>query len=403
MDTTLKTSKQKTSRRAFLCAAGIGASAVLGRRRASAQAPSSSLRIAFVGCNGLIAPTILSMLAPEYGAACPCYADVDSTQIEQAKTVFPRAVHYSDYREMFDKQAKNIDAVVINVPDHHHYHVTGIAMQLGKHVYTQKPLTHTLWEARQLTLAAAKYKVATQMGNQNHASEGNRLTVEYIRSGMLGEIRVAHAWTNRPLWPQGGVLRSEGNEMLRSFGASLGLTEDKVWPQALVRPSGEDPVPDTLNWDCWLGPAPVRPFKKLAYHPVLWRAWRDFGTGSLGDEGCHLLDGVFWAMDAKAPVAVEPVTQMLQPLDSETYPGTSVVKWEFAANDWRPGFVLYWHERGLRPSVPLELEPNLTLPESGGLIIGSKATLLITDDSGECHIIPQSKHKEMGKPPVTIQ
>lgn len=395
---------EKSSRRTFMFAAGLGAGSMLIGKRARAQAPQDQLRIAFVGCSGLIAPYIISVLGPEYGAACPCIADVDATRIEAAKRTFPNATYYVDYRQMFDKQAKDIDAVMINVPDHHHYPLTAIAMQLGKHVYTQKPLTHTVWEARQLTMAADKYKVVTQMGNQGHANEGNRLTFEYIRSGMLGDIREAHVWTNRPLWPQGNTMRADGDAIIDACKPEVGLSGDKVWPQPLTRPTGEDGVPSSLNWDCWLGPAPVRPYRQNVYHPILWRGWRDFGTGALGDEGAHLIDGIFWAMDAKAPVAVEPITSMAQPLDSETYAGATVMKWEFAANDWRPGFAMYWHERGLKPAIPPDLEIGRTLPETGYLIYGSKATLVVAGDLGDDpRIVPVARSRELGKPPQMLE
>lgn len=361
----------KTSRRTFLFAAGIGAGSALLARRARAQAPSQPLRVAFVGAGGIGGSHIDG--ASRLGATCLCFAEVDNNNIGRAKEKWPNATHYSDYRQMFDKQAKDIDAVMVGTPDHHHYPATAIAMQLGKHVYTQKPLTHTIWESRQLALASTKFKVATQMGNQGHANEGNRLIVEYIRSGMLGEIREIHAWTNRPVWPQG-----------------------------LERPEGEDPVPDTLNWDCWLGPAPKRPYKKEVYNPFNWRGWWDFGAGAIGDMACHTIDGIFWAMGAKPPVAAESVTST--PVNNETFPSACVIKWEFAANEGRPPFVMYWHEAGLRPEKPADLESDLSLPETGNLVIGSKATLLVSGDYGDsARIIPETKRKEMGKPPQMIE
>jgi len=398
----LHMNQAKASRRTFLLATGAGVATALAARRA--RAAETPLRIAMIGCGGIIAPSIILAIAPMASVDCPCYADVDVENTALIKMVYPNAVHYADYRQMFDKQAKDFDAVIINTPDHHHYPATLMAMQLGKHVYTQKPLTHTVWEARQLALAAAKYKVATQMGNQGHADEDTRRAVDYIRSGMLGEVREAHAWTNRPLWPQGGTSRREAAALTRSIASKLGLSESPIWPQAVMRPEGDDPVPETLNWDCWLGPAPFRPYKKNAYHPVMWRGWYDFGTGALGDETPHLVDAIFWGLDARAPAAVEPVTTMCQPADSETYPGACVMKWEFPANGSRPGFALYWHERGLTPPLPPDLESGLALPESGSLIIGSKATLLLSGEGArDPRILPDAKHREMGAPPVITE
>ena len=361
----------KTSRRTFLFAAGIGAGAALMSKRARAQSSSQPLRVAFIGTGGIGESHIDG--ASRLGATCLCYAEVDAERTKKVKEKWPQAKHYFDYREMFDKQANDIDAVMVGTPDHHHYPATILAMQHGKHVYTQKPLTHTIWESRQLALAAQKYKVATQMGNQGHANEGNRMIVEYIRSGMIGDIREIHAWTDRPVWPQG-----------------------------LERPKGEDPIPEGFNWDVWLGPAPKRPFKKETYHPFDWRGWWDFGAGAIGDMACHTIDGIFWALGAKLPVAVAPVSSM--PINNETFPAACSVRWEFAASPERPAFNMYWHEGGLRPPKPVELEGDLTLPDTGNIVLGTKASLLITGDYGDSvRVIPESKRKEIGKPPQMIE
>ncbi len=324
------------------------------------------LRIAYIGAGGIGGYHLEYTV--KHGVQCPCYCDIDRNRTEKAAQAFPRAKVYSDYREMFDKEHKNFDAVMIGTPDHHHYPATIIAMQLGKHVYTQKPLTHTPWEARQLMLAAQRYKVATQMGNQGHALEGWRLVYEWIHAGDLGEVREVHTWTDRPIWPQG-----------------------------VNRPEESDPVPSNVNWDAWLGPAPERPYKGGAYHPFNWRGWWDFGAGALGDMACHTMDGVFWALDPGHPTSIEPVASTA--VNGETFPKAAIVKWEFAARAGRAPFSAYWYDGGLMPTIPPELELGRRLPQTGNLFIGSKASLLVGGDYGESpRIIPETKMREIGKP-----
>ena len=300
----------KTSRRMFLKSAAVaGAAALAGStgceapgqrsKAAVAMAPKQDkLRIAYIGTDGMGGSHVKS--TKDLGVTCACYCDVDSARWKQAAEAFPNAKGYQDYREMFDKQHKDFDAVMIGIPDHHHYPATVIAMQLGKHVYTQKPLTHTVWEARQLTKLAKRNegKIVTQMGNQGHAGEGWRLLYEWIHSGALGDIVEVHNWTDRPIWPQG-----------------------------MNRPEETDPIPNTLDWDKWVGPAPERPFKNGCYHPFCWRGWWDFGAGALGDMACHTMDGMFWSLDPGYPTAIEPVAVM--PVNNESFPNASMIKWEF--------------------------------------------------------------------------
>ena len=340
-------------------------------KRPAAQTPYSKVRVAFIGTGGIGGYHLEN--AVELGVSCPCYCDVDRGRFAKAAESYPDARPYQDYREMFDKEHKNIDAVMIGTPDHHHYTATMIAMQLGKHVYTQKPLTHTPWEARQLTEAAHRYKVATQMGNQGHAKEGWRLVYEWIHSGALGHIREVHTWTDRPIWPQG-----------------------------VERPEGEDIVPAHVNWDAWLGPAPVRPFKKDVYHPFNWRGWWDFGCGALGDMACHTMDGMFWALDPGYPTVIEPVT--FSPVNNETFPKASMVKWEFPAKGERPAFVAYWYDGGLLPCIPPDMEFGRRLGTTGNLFLGTKASLLVQGDYGDSpRVFPETRMQELGKPPQLLE
>jgi len=338
---------------------------------ATSTSSKEKLRLAFIGTAG-IGDAMIKTFAP-LGIAVPCYCDVDSSHWGEAKKRWPDAKGYQDYREMIDKEGKNFDAAVVGIPDHHHYPATILCMKAGKATYTQKPLTHTVWEARQLGLAYKKYKVATQMGNQGHGGEGWRLVYEWVRSGALGTIKEVHSWTNRPIWPQG-----------------------------IDRPKGEDPVPSDLNWDCWVGPAPMRPFKKDTYHPFKWRGWWDFGAGALGDMAAHTMDGMFWALDAFDPVSAEPVA--MADMNGETFPKSGVMKWHFAAKGDRPAFDGFWYEGGLKPQRPAELESTRKLPETGNLFIGTKATIMVSGDYGDSpRIIPETKMKEIGKPPKMLE
>jgi predicted dehydrogenase len=364
------------TRRTFvkgIAIAGAGVATPLSAvMRVRAESPLERFNVAFVGVGGICGRHTRD--AHDAGAFCPCYCDVDRNRMGNAKQFWPDATAYTDYREMFDKEHKNIDAVMVGTPDHHHYPATMIAMQLGKHVFTQKPLTHTVWEARQLHLAAKKYKLATQMGNQGHAGEGNRRIVEYVRSGILGDIHEIHSWTNRPIWPQG-----------------------------MGRPKGSDAVPGHLNWDAWIGPAADRPYKgNRTYHDFNWRGWLDFGTGALGDMACHTLDSIFWSMEPGHPTAIEPVA--MTPINNESFPNSSCIKWEFPATAARPGFDLYWYDGGLLPKQPPDLGPNIKFSGSGNLYVGSKASLLVGGDYGDrCIVIPEKIGLEAGEPPRTLK
>jgi hypothetical protein len=242
---------------------------------------------------------------------------------------------------------------MVGTPDHHHYPASIIAMQLGKHVYTQKPLTRTVWEARQLAVAAAANpKLATQMGNQGHAGVHWRRIYEIVNHGVLGDITEIHTWTNRPVWPQG-----------------------------MDRPQGEDPIPANLDWEAWIGSAPMRPFKEGAYHPFVWRGWWDFGAGALGDMACHTMDGTFWSLDPGHPTSVEPL--QVNGATSEAFPNTSVTRWNFPARNGRPGFQQYWYDGGLFPEKPADMPADQNLPGTGNLYIGTNGTMVIPGDYGE--------------------
>ena len=240
-------------------------------------APSDKLNIAGVGIAGMGRGNLANVAKTENIVAL-CDVDWGEASAKVFKT-YPGAKQYKDFRIMLDNQ-KDIDAVVIATPDHTHAVVSLEAMKRGKHVFTQKPLTHTVHEARVLAKAAKEYKVATQMGNQGQAGEGTRRLREMIWDGVIGPIREVHVWTDRP-----------NNGLLKTY-----------WPQGVGRPVETPPVPADLDWDLFLGPAPVRPYNP-AYHPFKWRGWWDFGTGALGDIGCHSLDPIFRALKLKYPTS----------------------------------------------------------------------------------------------------
>jgi len=388
------THSQTASRRSFLKAAATASGVVVAtgltgcasprRRKLEIGVPAGSaarrdkLRLAFIGTAGIGGYHLDK--TKDLGITCPCFCDVDTNRMGKAAELYPQAARYQDYREMLEREAANIDAVMVGIPDHHHYPASMIAMKLGKHVYTQKPLTHTPWEARQLAKSAKQYGVVSQMGNQGHALEGWRLVYEWIHSGALGHVTETHTWSDRPIWPQG-----------------------------VNRPEGEDPVPSSLNWDVWLGPAPVRPYKAGPapdkpgpYHWFNWRGWWDFGNGALGDMACHTMDGVFWALDPGYPTSIEPVA--LTPKTKGAFPKATVIKWKFPRIGKRRAFDAYWYDGGLKPPRPPELEANRNLPRTGNLFIGSKATLMVSGDYGESpRIIPEALHKEIGKPPHMLE
>ncbi len=287
--------------------------------------------------------------------------DVDEQTLGRAAEQYPKAKKYVDFRKMLDEMGKGIDAVTVSTPDHTHAVASAAAMRLGKHCFTQKPLTHSLFEARKLGEIAREMKVATQMGNQGTAGGGLRKAAAVIRAGALGAIKEVHVWTNRPIWPQGGE-----------------------------RPQGEEPVPAHLHWDLWLGPAAARPFhhgpvnarnpKRGTYHDFNWRGWWDFGTGALGDMACHTLNMAFMALELRDPVSVEAETSGH---NKETYPKWSVIRYAFPARGERPALTLTWYDGGKRPPAALigGQEPG----GSGSLVIGEKGTLYSGGDNGGGH------------------
>src|SRR5258706_1102186 len=345
-----KKTKTSLSRRNFLRASTVACAAfnvapayVLGLN--GATPPSEQLNIAGIGLGGQGTQDITQFKNENIVALC----DVDAAKAGGTFKRYPKAKIYKDFREMLDKE-KEIDAVVVATPDHLHAFPTMTAIKLGKHVYCEKPLTHSVWEARQVAEASRAHKVATQMGNQGQASEGTRRLSEMIQAGAIGGVIEAQGWTDRP---------------------SNGLFNE-YWPQGISRPKDTPPVPETLDWDLWLGPAPERPYNP-AYLPFKWRGWWDFGTGALGDIGCHSFDPVFRALKLGPPLSVEASSTRV---NQETYPLASMVTYHFAARGEMPPVKLTWYDGNLRPPRPEELEDDRQLPITGVILVGQKGKII---------------------------
>jgi len=378
---------REISRRDLLAGSAAAASGLLAaglraeqgpaiRRRAS---PNEKLNIAVVGAGGRGADDLQGVSTENILALCDC----DFRNAAESFKRFPEAKRYQDWRKMLEAEQNHLDAVVVATPDHNHAIISIHAMKLGKHVYCEKPLAHSIWEARQMARAAAENKVATQMGTQGHAFEGTRQAVEVIRSGAIGEVRELHVWTDRPKgW----------------------------WPQGVPRPSDTQPVPDGLDWDVWLGPAPYRPYNSI-YVPFKWRGRWDFGTGAIGDMGIHNLDTAFWALELAAPTRVEikdcsPATD--SPEMQESAPLWAILELHFPARGDKPPVKMTWYDGGKLPPQDLLMGEPVPAHDGGSLVIGSKGTLLTrTWHGGENKkdwfvLLPRRQFEGYGPPAPTL-
>jgi len=357
-----KKQNRKISRRDFMGAAAATAAFTFVPRHVLGGAryisPSEKLNVACIGVSGMGGSDVSQMRTENLVAFC----DVDWGHAAGTFKRYPNVKRYRDFRRMLDKEDNNIDAVTVSTPDNIHAVAAMRAIKMGKHVYCQKPLAHDVFEVRQLTEAARKYKVMTQMGIQIHAEDTVKVVVEIIKSGKIGEVRKVDIFSNKN-WGGG------------------------------TRPQEGQPVPETLDWDLWLGPAPWRPYHK-AYVPGNWRRWWDFGTGTLGDMGCHIIDPAFWALDLKYPISVEAHPGKF---NDETYPEATVVRWEFPERDnplggKLPPVTVTWYDGTNRPFLPREFEPGRKLPGQGGLYYGEKGTIMAPHMGGP-RLIPESKMK----------
>jgi predicted dehydrogenase len=370
-----------TSRRSFLKTAAVAATAfmivprhVLGGR--GFTAPSDRLIIAGIGAGGKGQSDIANFYKSgkaEIGFLC----DVHDSRAAASVKAFPKAKYYRDYRELFDKESKNFDAVSVSTPDHSHAIQALAAMQLGKHVYVQKPLTHDIYEARALTAAASKYKVVTQMGNQGASNDGPRQMKEWYDAGLIGDVHTVYAWTDRPVWPQG-----------------------VPWS------ANKAQVPSDLDWNLWLGTAPYKDYvEKLV--PFNWRGWWDYGTGALGDMGCHLLEAPFsmlnlkYASEVQASVGSLYVDEFKRGYFPDSCPPSSHVTLKFPkTNKTKGDVVVHWMDGGIQPERPEELEANEVFGDGGNgtLFIGTKGKMMASTYSADPRLLPLSKNKDIRVP-----
>ncbi|RPD37984.1 Gfo/Idh/MocA family protein [Chitinophaga barathri] len=331
-------------------------------------APSDRLRVAGIGVGGKGESDIAEFAKGPADIVVLC--DVDDNRAANSVKRFPKAKYYKDFREMLDKEHKNIDAVSVSTPDHQHAVAAMAAMQLGKHVYVQKPLTHDIYEARMLTEAAKKYKVVTQMGNQGASGDGVRQLMEWYNAGLIGDVHTVYCWTNRPVWPQG-----------------------LPWPTATAE------IPKGLDWDLWLGTAPKKDFvNKLV--PFNWRGWWDYGTGALGDMGCHIVEppfrvlGLGYPTSAEASVGSVYVDEFKQGYFPDSCPPSSHVIMNFKgkAGDIK----LHWMDGGIQPARPEELGPNERMGDggNGAIFIGTKGKMMCGTYGMYPSLLPSSRNAE---------
>jgi Oxidoreductase family, NAD-binding Rossmann fold/Oxidoreductase family, C-terminal alpha/beta domain len=394
----------RVARREFIktSSLAVGALAFGAPALVRGQHLNSKLNIACIGIGGKGRSDTDACASENIAALCDTDSSSEAYQTQTKK--YPSAKFYKDFRQMLDQMGNQIDAVTVSTPDHMHAIIASAAMKRGKAVFCQKPLTQTIYEARYLRNMAHDRKIVTQMGNQGSASDGLRRAVETIQDGLIGQVHEVHVWTNRP-----------------------------IWPQAMERPAGEDPVPDTLDWDTWIGPAPMRPYvgnrnpkdKAGTYTPFNWRGWQDFGTGALGDMACHTVNVPFRALDLDSPTEIEAIP--FGKMNKESYPVGSKIRFAFPKRTGRipldhPSLfhhykkiehdpvTLWWYDGGqpdptargghdLTNKPPAELTADIValqgkLPDSGCLLIGEGGTVFLPDDYGTNFFIKLKDEKE---------
>jgi predicted dehydrogenase len=378
-----QTPKHDLSRRTFLKNAAVAGAAftivprfVLGGK--GFIPPSDTLYIAGIGVGGK-GTSDLTSFAKHPNARIAFLCDVDERMAVESRKNFPDAKFYQDFRVMLDKESKGIDAVSVSTPDHTHAVATMAAMQRGKHVYVQKPLTHNIYEARMLTEAARKHKVVTQMGNQFASADHVRTAKEYVDAGLIGDVTRVMAWTNRPVWPQG-----------------------------IPTPSGKHDIPAELDWDLWLGPAQYINYNP-AYLPFNWRGWWAFGTGALGDMACHIMDAAFRILPIDFPSDVECSTTTIwkgffeEASFNDSCPPSSIIHMTFPRKDGKGNIKVTWMDGGLLPERPEELLPEEPMGDwNGGYIFyGSKGKLMGAYNEPPL-LLPTKRMKEVKLPTKTI-
>jgi len=337
----------RSNRRQFLqttAVAGIGFWVAGGVQAKVSKSPNERIAVASIGIGGKgSGDTEDASKAADLVAIC----DVDGDTLKAGKKRYPKAKDFTDFRKLLDKMGKSIDAVTVSTPDHTHAPASLMAMRMGKHCFCQKPLTHSIYEARLMAKVAREKKLATQMGNQGTSNSPLRKGAAIIKSGVLGPVTEVHVWTNRPIWPQGGA-----------------------------RPAPK-PVPPHLKWNLWLGPAPKRPYADV-YHPTIWRGWWDFGTGALGDMACHTVNMPYMALNLRDPIAVQAECSGH---NRDSYPKWSIITFDFPALGNRPALKMFWYDGGKKPDE--KLIDGKPMSDSGSLVIGQKGKLYAPGDYAE--------------------
>jgi predicted dehydrogenase len=394
----------RLARREFLKSGTIGlglsiipSRMIYGRAKSAATsyAANEKLRIAGIGVGGRGGDHVDPALGENLVAVCDswegtlqaCLAHVERAFQKRgaSRPSLPRG--FADYRVMFDKMSDQIDAVIVATPDNHHAPASMAAIRRNKHVYCEKPLTHDIYEARQLAAAAREHKVATQMGNQGRATEGWRLLCEFLWAGAIGNVKEVHVWTDRP-----------------------GIPTRFWWPQGGNRPTGADPVPKGLAWDVWLGPAPERPYRGThqagkfkghpVYQPFVWRGWWDFGTGALGDIGCHAMSGTFSALKIEHAAAVE-LLQDSGDATPEMFPRSSKICWDIPARGTMPPCKIFWYDGGYYPPRDVgEVPAGQSYPDNGTVVVGDQGKLAFYGPGPR--LLPEKKMKDFRKPAPTL-
>lgn len=357
------------SRRSFLQTAAAGAVATWAAPAVIAdETRKTELHVAAIGANGM-GWADLSQVGGHSKVKFVGFCDVDSARFDQVDKVFPGVPHFADYREMIEQLGDKLDAVIVSIPDHMHAPAAMFAMNRGKHCYCQKPLTHTVWEARQMRLLAEKKNLITQMGNQIHSNLEYRLGTRILKEGAIGKIKEVHSWV--------GV-------------------KGQNYYAGTARPPKAD-APASLNWNLWLGAAPERPFAPDVYHPFKWRDWQDFGSGALGDFACHILDPVFTALDLTAPKTILAEHQGFNP---ELWPGPETVTYVFPSTKYTAGesINVIWRDGGRKPPRELaQLPDGVELPGGGSLFIGEEGTMVLPH-IGMPQLYPAAKFAQFKNP-----
>jgi predicted dehydrogenase len=369
----------RLSRRTFLKATAATGAALAAPSCLRARGANEKLNIAMIGSGGRGMANLKGVETESIVALC----DVNKPGLAQAAQKHPKARHVVDFRELFDTHAKEFDAVVVSTCEHTHAVATLAALQLGKHVYCEKPLTHNIWEARVIREAAAKTKLATQMGTQNHATDNFRRVVELVQSGAVGPVREVHVWVSRA-WGLQSVEDAKKFEDHRVVGAQMvGVTD---------RPKESVVPPSDLNWDLWLGPAPERPFHPVYVPGPKWYRWWDFGNGTMSDLGSHWNDLPFWALKLKAPLTVEASSS--RPAHPEIAPASMQATYEFPARDDMPAVTLTWYQGTNKPDRWKERQ--IPQERDGVLFVGDKGMILSTYNK---HVLLPEKQFEGFKRP----